>query len=96
MQESTLLYLALAGGILGVGGLLFFDELPATKQVGTLVWTNDTTALLLTTQPVWAELTTPTFEAIGSCVQVTGYEQAGRYSNARLREAPAGMRRECP
>ena len=96
MQEATLLYVALAGGILGVGGLLFFDELPSTQEVGTLVWTNDTTALLLTTQPVWAELQQPTRERIGSCVEVRGYEQAGRYSNAQLREAPAGMRRECP
>ena len=96
MDEKTLLLLATTTAVLGIVGLYFLEELPRTQEVGTLAWTNETAALVLTKEALWIDLEQPTHLPLGECVQLSGHYEAGRFSNAYLTSAPPAARRDCP
>ena len=96
MNEQTLILAAAITALIGIAGLLFVDELPRVERVGTLVWSNDTAALVLTTQPLWVELEEPTQQRVGSCAQLTGHLSDGRLQNAQITPASPADFRSCP
>lgn len=96
MNERILLLISATTGLLGIIGLLFINTLPPTTTLGTLTWTNETSALVITTQPQWVELTEPTRISTGTCVELTGVPANNRITHATLKQAAAHEVRNCP
>ena len=96
MNEQQLLAIALTVALIGLTSLFFFEELPRQEEIGTLTWSNETAALILTKQPVWVELTAPTSLSPGACVRIYGHEENGRFTNSEIALAGRQNYQNCP